>query len=294
MADSGQPVRVLVDRRPTTMQVRKEGGSGCYHPDVVLCVDADTAHIFASSAVEPDDNDEAVLGATLAARQVIERETPGSRLVWIARQEKVATTLAARVRAPEIVLRAEEPFEPWNEAYAAMDRDLGRGGGMFPYLWRVDIEAGEVAELYEEAAHYWQLRPWQFLTDSELVEKQSPVPGRPPLLISVMGASGISRGLALFDSECHFEDMMCDRGHDGVVYVSFERREKMPHTVVAEADEHGWTVASRSAFPMVMRVREEKPAPCSGDDLRRVTAAFHALNEVTSAYRESRRRPRRR
>lgn len=292
MADAQRPLRILVDRRPTTMRVRREGSTGSYHPDVVLCVDPDSGYMFTPNVVSPDDGDAAIATAAMAAREEIGKGGLGPRIIWVVRQESVARAMAACVRAPEIVLKSGESFGPWNDGYAAMDRDLGGGGGTFPYLWRSDVSADEIAELYEEAARFWRLRPWQFLTDSELVEKQSPLPGGPPLLISVMGASGISRGLALFDSERHFDDMMCDRGHDGVVYASFERREKMPHTVVGEADEHGWTVASRSAFPMVVRVREEKSAPCSGDDLRRVTAAFRALNEVTSAYRESRRRPR--
>lgn len=294
MADAQRPLRILVDRRPTTMRVRGESGTGSYHPNVVLCVDADSGHMFTPNVVRPDDGDEAISAAAIAAREEIEEGAPGSRIIWIARQESVARAMAACVRTPDLVLESGENFGPWNDGYAAMDRDLGGSAGMFPYLWRANVSADEIAELYEEATRFYRLRPWQFLADSELVEKQSPVSGGPPLLISVMGASGVSRGLALFDSGRHFDDMMCDRGHDGVVYASFERREKMPHTVVAEADDHGWTVASRSAFPMVVRVHEERPAPCTSDDLRRVTAAFRALNEVTSAYRESRRRPRRR
>ena len=289
MADAQRPLRILVDRRPTTIRVRGEGGAGSYHPDIVLCVDADSGYMFTPNVVSPDKGDAAIATAARAARAEIEEGAPGSRIVWITRQKSVAKAMAACVRAPEAVLESEESFGPWNDGYAAMDRDLGGGGGMYPYLWRADVTADEIADLYREAARFYRLRPWQFLTDSELVEKQSPLAAGPPLLISVMGASGISHGLALFDSERHFDDMMCDRGRDGVVYASFERREKVPHTVVAEADEHGWAVASKSAFPMVVRVHEEKPVPCSDDDLRRVTAAFRALNEVTSAYRESRR-----
>ena len=107
------------------------------------------------------------------------------------------------------------------------------------------------------------------------------------MLISVMGAGGISRGLALFDSEDDFERTMAeDRGAD-VVFATFERVAKAPNTLRTEAEQHGWEIASESAFPEVLRLRKGEPVPCSGADLRRVTAAFRALAEATSGYRES-------
>ncbi|HUW11584.1 MAG TPA: hypothetical protein VM537_17765 [Anaerolineae bacterium] len=292
MADAERLVRVLVDRRPTNMRVGEKGAPK-YYADVVMCVDAGRGYVFCSEALSPEDGDEAVVAAAQQTLAKIQASVLRGRVTWVARQDGIARVLAAEFGGPTVVLDSGDSFAPWDEAYLAMDRDLAGAGTMVGYLWRRDVEPEDVAELFEAAARFYRLRPWQFLADSEFLEKPSLVPGEPPLLISVMGASGISRGLALFDSPEDFEAMMSDRGHDGVVYASFERRDRMPHTMVTEAEEHGWTMASKSAFPMVVRVREEMPIPCASDDLRRVTAAFRALNEVTSAYRESRRSRRR-
>jgi len=293
MDDTQQLVRVLVDRRSTNMRVGGKGSPG-YYADVIMCVDAGRGYVFCAEALSPDDGDEAVAAAAQQALAKIQSSVLRGRVTWVARQERIARALAAEFGGPAVVLDSGDSFFPWDEAYLAMDHDLAGGGTIVAYLWRPDIGPEEVAELFEAAARFYRLRPWQCMADSELLERPSPVPGEPPLLVSVMGAAGIAKGLALFDSPEDFETIMSDGGHGGVVYASFERREKMPHTMVAEADEHDWTVASRSAFPMVVRVHEEEPVPCSGDDLRRVTAAFRVLNEVTSAYRKSRRRPRRR
>lgn len=278
---------VLVDRRPTNMQIREKGAAG-YYADVAMCVDAASGYVFGVEVLSPMQDDGAVLAVSQKVLEFLQARAPEYRVTWVARQEQVARLLASRFGGPNVVLESGESFGPWDEAYLAMDRDLAGGGMMVGYLWRRDISPEEVATLFEEAAHFYQLRPWQFVTDSELLEKPSPVPGEPPLLICVTGNAGISKGLALFDSRQQFEDMTCERGFDGVVHVGFERREKMPHTVVQEAEEHGWAVASKSAFPMVVRVRNGKPGACTGNDLRRATAALRALNEVTRAYRESR------
>jgi len=293
MSDSNQISRILIDRRPTNLEVG-EKDTPPFFADIVMCVEADSGDILGAETFNPKDGYESILTVAQKALQAARARTPEGRVIWVARQEKVAQALAAHFRSPDIVLESGDSFAPWDEAYLAMDRDLAGGGAMAGYLWRDDIAPEEVAELFEVAAQFYRLRPWQFLADSELLKNSSLFPDAPPLLISVMGASGISRGLALFDSEEDFEAMMSDRDFDGVVYASFERKENIPHTVVSEAKDHGWTVASRSAFPMVTRVRNGHPVPCSGDDLRRVTAAFRALNDVTSAYRESKPKSRQR
>jgi len=258
------------------MQIREQGAAG-YCCDVVLCIDQSSGLILKQAVLKPEDSDAAVAAAAHETLDSLRQRAPGVGVVWVARQERVATALAARFRRSDIALESGDSFGPWDEAYLAMDRQMGSGGGMLPYLWRGDIMAEEVAELFAAAARFYQMRPWQFITDAELLEMPNPDPGQPPLFVSVMGASGISRGLALFDTEADFEQMASDRGRKNVAYASFEGVNEVPHTVTSEAEEHGWVLASTSAFPMVLRVREGKPVPCSGDDLRRVTAAFRVL-----------------
>ena len=103
-----------------------------------------------------------------------------------------------------------------------------------------------------------------------------------------MGASGISHGLMIFDSEADFGRMNAGKRQVSTLSVSFEPASGLPPTLTAEAREHGWPLAGESAFPFVMRARKGKPVPSCGDDLRRATAALRVLAEVTTAFRESR------
>lgn len=284
-----QLVRVLVDRRPTNLHIREKGEAG-YCCDVVLCIEGSSGYILSSEILKPEDGDETVGAAAQEALDQVLRSGPELRVVWVVRQDHVAKALAARFSGPQILLEAGHSFALWDEAYLTMDRSMGSGGIMLPYLWRGDITPNEVGALFEAAAGFYRMRPWQFVSDTELLEMPSPHPGQPRLLISVMGAAGISRGLALFDRMKDFERVMEDRGGTNAVFAGFERVDKVPHTVKTEAERHGWVTVNKSAFPEVVRLRKGEPAPCSGDDLRRVTAAFQALGEATNVYRQSRKR----
>ena len=153
---------------------------------------------------------------------------------------------------------------------------------------QVSDKACHVTALFEAAAHFYRMRPWQFVTDADLLSIPNPRPGEPPLSVSVMGAGGISRGLAIFDSEADFERTAADEGQTNLVYGAFERLDQVPHIVAAEAQQQGWIVANKSAFPIVVRVQKEEPVPCRGDDLRRVAFAFRHVGEMASAYRQVR------
>ena len=116
-------VQVLVDRAPTNMQVRKER-AGAYCPDLVLCVDQDSGFIYHHELLHPDDGKDAVLA-------VIGRDKPGARVIWVARQEQVATALATRFGEADVWSESRESFGLWDEAYTGMDRQLGSGRGVY-------------------------------------------------------------------------------------------------------------------------------------------------------------------
>lgn len=286
MTQGAQRIRVLVDRRPTNMRVREGRGAG-YYCDVVLCVDQASGFILKHAMLRPDDSDGGVTAAAQDTLDLLRQRAPGAEVTWVVRQERIARALAICFPEVDTSFQPDESFALWDEAYLSMDQRLGSGGRLVPYLMRRGITAQEVAELFEAAAHFYRVKPWEFITDAGLLEIPNPDRDEPPLLVSVMGASGITRGITIFHSEAEFKRMSSGKRRVSAVSVSFEPREDLPPTLTAEAEEQGWVVASESAFPMVMRVEKGKPVPCHGDDLRRAAVALRALGEVTSAFRES-------
>jgi hypothetical protein len=286
MSDAPQPIRILIDRRPTNLEVR-EKGTASYVAHVVMCVEEASGLILGQAVVKPDDGDEAMIAAAQETLDLIRQRAPGARVMWLVRQERLAGALAICFPDIESQIVPAESFAPWNEAYLGLDQHLGSGGRLLPYLVRGDITAQEVAELFQAAAHFYRARPWDFITDAGLLAIPSPKLDEPSLLVSVMGASGITHGLTIFDSEADFEHMNAGKRRVSALSVSFEPASTLPPTLTAEAREHGWPVAGESAFPLVMRVRKGKPVPSCGDDLRRATVALRVLAEATIAFRES-------
>jgi hypothetical protein len=287
MAQMSDPMRILVDRRPTNLRVQEKGEEG-YCCDTVMCIEESSGFILSSEVMRPDDGDDAVAACAQKALDAVREQLPDRPITWVVRQERIADALASGLRGGNIRLVPGTSFGPWDEAYLSMDRHMGSGGAMLPYLWLGDITPEEIAELFQAAAACYRLKPWQFLTDADVLAIPGPTAGEPSLIVSVMGASGIARGIALFDSEGDVHRMMSDdERRADLVYASFERYAKVPHTVTTEAEQHGWVTARKAAFPMVMRVRKGEPVPCSGDDLRRVSAAFQALCGLAREYRET-------
>ena len=286
-----QLITVLIDRRPTNMRIQEKGAAG-YYCDVVMCVDEASGFILKQAVLKPDDSDGAVIAVAQETLNLLRQRAPGTEVTWVVRQERIARAIAVCFPEVDTSLQPGESFAQWDEAYLSMDQRLGSGGRLLPYLLRGDIAEQEVAELFEAAAHFYRARPWEFITGAGLLEIPSPNRDEPPLLVSVMGASGITHGLTIFDSEADFKRMNAGKRQVNAISLSFEAQDELPPTVTAQAKERGWVVVSKSAFPLVMRVQKGKPIPCRSDDLRRATAALRVLGEVASAYRESRRRPR--
>jgi hypothetical protein len=290
MAEGERQVRILIDRRPTNAHIGEKGRPG-YYADIVMCVE-DSGFVFGAGTANPEEGDAAIVAQVEKVLRAVSDAAPGRPVLWMVRQGRVAEAVAARVGAENVLLAQGEAFAPWDEAYLSMDQHMGSGGAMLPYLWRGDVSEEEVAELFEAAADFSKVRPWQ-LIPSDVLHRAPPAgPGEPPLLITVMGESKIARGLALFDTEADFQAMMEDRLPHNVVYASLEPVAKMPHTVTEEAERHGWRLNSKSAFPMVVRVRHGEAAPYTGDDVRRVTRAFRLIGEAAGAAREARKRRR--
>jgi hypothetical protein len=201
----------------------------------------------------------------------------------------VARALTAALPEARTVDAPGEDFTPWDVAYLDLDRRLGSGSGVLPYLWHRQTTPELVAELFEAAAEFRALRPWQLLDDDNPVRVVSSRGEWRPLLVSVMGSAGIARGIAVFDAEADFARVMADRGFSGVVYVSFEVLSKVSHVVRAQAEQYGWKIANRASFPSLFRVRHGLPVPFLPEDLIRATAAFRGVSEVAREIRASRR-----
>ena len=278
---------ILMDRRPTNVRV-KEKDAPVRFPDLVMCVEQESGLVLGIELLDAEGGDEAVIRV---ARRILEAAQPGApamKVLWAVRQEQVGRVMAGAFGSEHVLLVTGVDFALWDEAYAALDGEMGGGGALLPHLWRGDISEQEVAEFHEAAARFYQAKPWQFWEDDDLLEISPPgsCPGPLPLLVSITGGAGIMRGLVIFESQAQFDRLILDQGEPSGTFVGFEPLRKVPHLMVVEAEQQGWKVVNKSAFPTVMKVKDGQLEPCRGDDLRRTTAAFRAAGQAITGIRQ--------
>lgn len=285
MSRDAVAVTILVDRRPTNLRVREKGQQP-FFPDVVMCVEQHSGMILSANLTPPEEGDGAIQQAVAEAAEALQRDRPGAAVTLLVRQDFVAAALHTPPPGSAVRMGRSAEFAAWDQAYLSMEQRMG-GGGMLPYLWHGDISADEVAEFFAAAAAVYQAQPWRFFTDAEPLEVPDPLSKHKRLIVAIMGALGVAPGIAIFSSPKHYEQVALEEGKATGLFVGYEPRGKVPHTVIAEAQRHRWPTVNKSAFPIMMRVRDGQPVAASGDDVRRACAALRAVERLTQVYRRS-------
>jgi len=275
--DNLTQVTILVDRRPTNVRVGEKGE--WYSPEVVLCVERASGMILSCELRKPEDDD---LVAETAGKAVeaVRAQFPQAQIIFAVRQDHVAGAIIAAFPENPRIAR-DVGFDSWDEAYLALDERMGAGGAALPYLWRGDISAEEVAEFFRVAAKVYKARPWRRLGDLDALMFPDLGPAKGKLVVAVMGSEGLARGIAVFPSRQHYDDVITGDRPPTATFVSFEKPSRVPPIIQAEAERHGWTLANKSAFPLLVRVRAGEPVMACGDDVRRAMRAFLVVAVTT-------------
>ncbi|MCG3125586.1 MAG: hypothetical protein CHACPFDD_00411 [Phycisphaerae bacterium] len=123
----------------------------------------------------------------------------------------------------------------------------------------------------EAAKEFHEAAPWRHLSDEDLIEVVSPLPGAGLELSTVMGAAGRQFGLAFFDSRQLYNRMfeVDDPGPDiakrGVWSFTFEPMVDLPIGDADAWEDHGLAVASDDAYPFLARLgpgtKVSRPTP---------------------------------
>ena len=285
---------ILMDRRPTNVRI-KEKNAPVRFPDLVMCVEQESGLVLGIELLDAEGGDEAVIRVARRILEAAQQGAPAMKVLWVVRQEQVGEVMAGAFGSENVLLVTGVDFALWDEAYAALDGEMGGGGALLPHLWRGDISDQEVAEFHEAAALFYQAKPWRFWDDDDLLEISPPgaCPGPLPLLVSITGGAGIMRGLVIFESQAQFDRLLLDQGEPSGTFIGFEPLRKVPHLMVVEAEQQGWKVVNKSAFPTVMKVKDGQPEPCRGDDLRRTTVALRAASQALTDIRQEMKKSRR-
>lgn len=135
-------------------------------------------------------------------------------------------------------------------AIADLLEHLGAGGPEFPGYLSAGASANEMAGLFDAGVAFLRARPWDVLPDDEsLIGFSCAKLAASDLAISVLGAGGEIRGLAVFDGVAAFEEFLDSierhqKEGDGPIAphiaLHFDRIDDLPQSAVEEISKHGW------------------------------------------------------
>ena len=208
---------------------------------------------------------------------------------WAAEVQRRLTTLK--------VIVAETPeLEPvLDDLISSMSAAPGHAS----YLEHAKFSASDMGALFKAADALYRLAPWQFTLDEQLIEVSIPELDLHGACISVIGALGESYGFLLFPSFEGYERMAAasfDIDASTEVFdvgttttaLNYERGADLPPTMRREVEQHGWPVATATAYPVAEhRDRDGLPRTLTPSELRIITACAQALVSVFETHRTS-------
>lgn len=122
----------------------------------------------------------------------------------------------------------------------------------------------------DAAAQFYQAKPWQYLTDEDLIEVESPFVEPSLRYLVVLGGGGTTFGLGFFESASQFESLFQRRDIASLATekqwsVFFGPITELP---LGDADlwqDHDLSVAGKDAYPVAIciepRVKQRRPGP---------------------------------
>ncbi len=140
-------------------------------------------------------------------------------------------------------------------------------------------------ELYTVAAEFFDLEPFDIISDSEPIAIQFP-PGTPPKYAVVMGYGGEEYGLAIYNSADELALVYSGVGPEGVKDESifwlaalYDYPHYLPFEDLDAIAAHEWPIVAEDAYPFFTRLR-----PASGDfellteaEIRLLAAALRTI-----------------
>ena len=213
------------------------------------------------------------------AHEIVD-EPPGSDVLWDALAKAMIEPAAGEPHRPtELQVRPDErwdqlkprldeigitvvPTEELDHVDAAFE-DLARhlAGGSPPGLLDMPgIKPEHVASFYSAAAGFYRRSPWRRLADETAIKVECDRFDSGPWYAVVMGQSGVTFGLALYDDLKKLEKLWAGEMSDEDYYremvslsVTFDDETEILAADLDAGRRFGWEVAGPQAYPSIFR-----------------------------------------
>jgi hypothetical protein len=168
-------------------------------------------------------------------------------------------TLKSHLEEVGISLVPTDTLDQWDLVYGDMARHLA--GDAPPGLLEMPgITPEQVAQFYQAAAEFYRRAPWRKLGYESAVKVESDRFESGPWYAVVMGQSGMTFGVALYDALKTLKKLSAGAMSDEenaretvALKITFGDETEVSAADLDAGKEHGWEVAGPEAYPSVFR-----------------------------------------
>lgn len=147
------------------------------------------------------------------------------------------------------------------------------------------MDLGQVGSFFAAAADFYRRTPWRMVPGDVPIEIRCSKFQSGPWYAIVMGQSGMTLGVALYEDRQVLSDLLAGEGSDeenfrrtSAISITFNEAFDMPIADLEAAEQHGWPVAGPEAYPCAMRVNPgQSIRPPLAWELQLLEASLRAL-----------------
>ena len=259
-----------------------------YRPDIVIWVELPERFVVGQAAVMPEDADGSVARTLRSAMtQPLVGSPRRPDLIRVA-----DTAIAAEVRAelagaiPVSIASTPELDDLLEDLIATISSSADDEPS---YLAWGRVSPAAVEKLFKACRFLFAVKPWTVASDTQVVRMDIPALDVDGACVSIIGGRDECHGLLIFpsveDFDRYLEAAMTGVAEEGaapgteLILLTFVPATELPPSMRREAMEHGWTVASPDAYPLVQGQEPDgKPRPLVERDVEVATAAARSLS----------------
>jgi tetratricopeptide (TPR) repeat protein len=277
-----------------------ETEDGRVRPWFIVIVSAADGHIVGSNVLESEPGAGPLWDALVGAIQKPLMGEPARPEELHVRPDPRWDALREPLAALGVTLGENESPELFDALYADLSQHLNRD--LPPTLVEMPGTTPEqVAGFYAAAATYYRRAPWKALGYEEAIRIACDEFDSGPWYAVVMGQSGLTLGLALYEDLELLRRMWAGEFTDEggaretvALTVTFDQEEDVPPGELDAIRAHGWEVAGPEAYPSVFRKeRGLTMRPPLAWELQLLEACLRALPEFIARHKPGDTAPRR-
>jgi tetratricopeptide (TPR) repeat protein len=229
------------------------------HPWVVLVTSRSSGLVLAHSLIEEPPTADQVWDTLASAMQKPMMGEPHRPSQVQVRADPSWAELTPHFDAIGVEVVVADELDQLNEVYEDLRRHLA--GDQPPGLLEMPgIGPAQVAGFYQSAAQFYRRAPWRSLGFEAAIRVECRQFDSGPWYALVMGQSGLTFGVALYDDLGHLKKLWANELSDEesaretvALSVTFGDESEIPFADLEACRKHGWDLAGPEAYPSIFR-----------------------------------------